>query len=48
MKDFLNLRDADKTYDHRRIDTVLEVLVRKCISIAEAKQLSVEHMKPSL
>lgn len=48
MKEFLNLRGADDTYDHHRIDTVLDVLIRECISIAEAKQLSVLHVKPSL
>jgi hypothetical protein len=48
MKEFLNLREADDTYDHHRIDTVLDVLNRECISIAEAKQLSVLHIKAAL
>jgi hypothetical protein len=48
MKDFLNLPGTDGGYDHHRIDAVLEVLIRECILIAEAKQLSVMHIRPSL
>lgn len=37
MKEFLGLRSADPTYDSTKIEAVIDALVAKCVSIAEAK-----------
>jgi hypothetical protein len=40
MKDFLQMRTADKKYNRRRIEAVLDALIKECVSIAETEQLS--------
>jgi hypothetical protein len=47
MKNFLEMRRPEKVYDSRRIDAVLDTLVKECVAIAEAKKLAVSHIKPS-
>ncbi len=40
MKRFLQLRSAKKSYNHERIETVLDAIVAECVCIAEQKQIS--------
>lgn len=40
MKRFLQLRSAKESYNHERIEAVLDAIVAECVSIAEHKQMS--------
>lgn len=40
MKDFLQMRYPDQTYDKRRIESVLDALVAQCVAIAEEQLIA--------